>query len=269
MALDRQSIEKKDFPIGRRGYDPDAVDAHLARIAEEVAGLEAEPAAAPTLASTAGGRIQAIVDAAEQTAADIEKQAKDEARTVRREAEQDARRERESAAADAAQAREQAASESREHVARVMEGTSAMRKRLEAMEGELGSVLEALKTSTARVEADLELLQASVDELRGSQAAAVAAAPHESTPPPAPAAEAPTEIVEPEPLPELEPQPEPEPVADAASSGPDEVEGARLVALNMALNGTPRAETEQYLQENFSLEDRDGLLDEVYATVGE
>ncbi|MDX6666975.1 MAG: hypothetical protein QOK04_355, partial [Solirubrobacteraceae bacterium] len=29
MALDRQSIEKKDFPVGRRGYDPQAVDAHL------------------------------------------------------------------------------------------------------------------------------------------------------------------------------------------------------------------------------------------------
>ena len=39
MALDRQSIEKRDFPIGRRGYEPEAVDAHLARIAEEVEDL--------------------------------------------------------------------------------------------------------------------------------------------------------------------------------------------------------------------------------------
>ena len=37
----------------------------------------------------------------------------------------------------------------------------------------------------------------------------------------------------------------------------------------MALNGTPREETQQYLQENFSLEDQEALLDEVYATVGE
>ena len=36
VALDRQSIEKRDFPIGRRGYDPDAVDAHLAMLADEV-----------------------------------------------------------------------------------------------------------------------------------------------------------------------------------------------------------------------------------------
>ena len=36
MALDRQSIEKKDFPIGRRGYDPDAVDRHLSAMADQV-----------------------------------------------------------------------------------------------------------------------------------------------------------------------------------------------------------------------------------------
>lgn len=45
-------------------------------------------------------------------------------------------------------------------------------------------------------------------------------------------------------------------------------EGARLIALNMALNGTPREETERYLAENFELEDRDAVLEDVYARVG-
>ena len=36
----------------------------------------------------------------------------------------------------------------------------------------------------------------------------------------------------------------------------------------MALNGTPREETDQYLAENFELSDRAALLDEVYASVG-
>lgn len=45
-------------------------------------------------------------------------------------------------------------------------------------------------------------------------------------------------------------------------------EGARLIALNMALNGTPRDETARYLSENFDLEDQDAVLDEVYARVG-
>jgi hypothetical protein len=36
----------------------------------------------------------------------------------------------------------------------------------------------------------------------------------------------------------------------------------------MALNGTPRDETDRYLAENFDLPDREGLLDEVYSRVG-
>ena len=52
-----------------------------------------------------------------------------------------------------------------------------------------------------------------------------------------------------------------------AGAGSDDTEGARLIALNMALNGTPREETERYLAENFELSDRSGLLDEVYASV--
>jgi hypothetical protein len=55
--------------------------------------------------------------------------------------------------------------------------------------------------------------------------------------------------------------------ASSASGGGGDVEGARLVALNMALNGTARDETDRYLRDNFDLADRDGLLDEVYATV--
>ena len=50
--------------------------------------------------------------------------------------------------------------------------------------------------------------------------------------------------------------------------GADE-EGARLIALNMALNGTPREETEAYLADNFDLEDPQALLDDVYARAGQ
>jgi hypothetical protein len=54
--------------------------------------------------------------------------------------------------------------------------------------------------------------------------------------------------------------------ADLPITG-DETEGARLIALNMALNGTSREETDRYLSENFSLSDRASLLDEVYSSV--
>ena len=67
--------------------------------------------------------------------------------------------------------------------------------------------------------------------------------------------------------PEAGPDAEPEPAA-AAPAGDGDTEGARLIALNMALNGSPRDETDAYLAENFDLEDRGALLDEVYARVG-
>jgi hypothetical protein len=45
-------------------------------------------------------------------------------------------------------------------------------------------------------------------------------------------------------------------------------EGARVIALNMALNGSPREETAAYLAENFELDNPDALLDDVYARAG-
>jgi hypothetical protein len=60
---------------------------------------------------------------------------------------------------------------------------------------------------------------------------------------------------------------EKEPTVEEPAAGGDS-EGARLIALNMALNGTPREETDRYLAENFDLSDREALLDEVYARVG-
>lgn len=41
-------------------------------------------------------------------------------------------------------------------------------------------------------------------------------------------------------------------------------QGARIIALNMALRGTPRDETADYLASNFEIADREALLDEVY-----
>lgn len=76
-----------------------------------------------------------------------------------------------------------------------------------------------------------------------------------SPPPAAPASEPP------------QAQPEVAPaIAESAKAQADDA-GARLVALNMALNGAPREETERYLDENFSLSDPVALLDDVYAKV--
>ena len=53
----------------------------------------------------------------------------------------------------------------------------------------------------------------------------------------------------------------------APTVGADDSEGARLVALNMALDRKPREETERYLAENFRVADLRGLLDEVYSSM--
>ena len=42
---------------------------------------------------------------------------------------------------------------------------------------------------------------------------------------------------------------------------------ARLVALNMALNGESREATDRFIAENYEVEDRKRLLDEVFAAV--
>jgi DivIVA domain-containing protein len=282
MALDRQSIEKRDFPIGRRGYEPEAVDAHLARIAEEVeelrrrsGGAAASGAASSSpasLAQAASEQVRSIVEAAESSAAAIERGAQDEASRIREEAESDAR-----------QTRDDAVAQSQEQVGNVRSVTTQMLQRVDAMESELAGLVESLRTGANRLTADMSLLEGGMGDLydaagRGEVAEPTAAAPAppraiESVPPPAVAADADDEgpfVAD-----ELEAAEEASveetvvvEVAEAdGAAGESDTEGARLVALNMALNGTSRDETDRYLAENFDLADRGGLLDEVYATV--
>ena len=74
--------------------------------------------------------------------------------------------------------------------------------------------------------------------------------------------EAATEVVAPEPA-------APEAEADARPAAPvgrsTDVAGARIVALQWAMDGRPREETDGYLAEHYDLRDRAGLLDQVYA----
>jgi DivIVA domain-containing protein len=275
VALDRQGIERKDFPIGRRGYDPEAVDAHLASLADEIADLKrSSRRRSDTLASTASEQVRSIVEAAELSAADIQRDAENEAREIREEA-----------SAEAHATREQATEQAREYVGAVSESTDTMVKRLDAMESELGSLIDSLRTGGNRLTADLKLLETNLTDVHGVISPRPEFEPEEPAPTPEP---------EPEAEPELEAAPTPEPeqaVAETesisegdgvpaepqsavagngdtvAEGGGDDDEGARLIALNMALNGTLREETSRYLNENFSLQDADRLLDEVYASV--
>jgi DivIVA domain-containing protein len=285
MALDRQSIEKRDFPIGRRGYEPEAVDAHLARIAEEVEELRrrsggaavsgAASSSPASLAQAASEQVRSIVEAAESSAAAIERGAQDEALRIREEAESDAR-----------QTRDDAVAQSQEQVGNVRSVTTQMLQRVDAMESELAGLVESLRTGANRLTADMSLLEGGMGDLydaagRGEIPASTAAVPAAvqsvparaaaSVPPPAVAdaeadGEAPDELELAEEV-SVEETVVVETVEAEGAPTESDTEGARLVALNMALNGTSREETDRYLAENFDLADRGGLLDEVYATV--
>jgi DivIVA domain-containing protein len=191
--MDREAIERRDFPIGRRGYDQAAVDEHLRRIADEIESVRSAPAP-PALSAGASEQVRAILEAAETGAADL---------------------------------RAEAGREAGEHVKRVQEAAGGMLARLDQLEGELGTLLDALRRSGERLNEGLAQLHEQVGDMNGE---------------PAP-----------------EPEPEPEPVA----ADGDEA-GARLIALNMALSGSPREETARYLADNYTLADPDALLDDVY-----
>ncbi len=203
--MERDEIERQDFPAARRGYDTAAVEAHLRRVADE---FEVARRGSGSLAEGASTQVRAILEAAETSAREL---------------------------------REEAGREASGHVARVEDAAKGMLDKLDRLHGELDRLLEGLKATA-------ESLAGSLDELSrdvGTLGPQVEPAPVEpAAADPAPAA----------------------PPSNGARS--DDEAGARLVALNMALEGTPREETARFLDEHYDLGDVDALLDAVYASAG-
>ena len=279
VSFDRQAIERRDFPIGRRGYDPAAVDAHLQALANEIEELQRGQAGAgaePSLATTAGAQVHSILQAAETAAADIERQAQQGARAAREDADEDAQR-----------TREQAIERAQAHVAAVAQATAVLLERVSSMDGEVSALVESLRAGAGRLARDLATVETNMGELYDAasgkadapRVTRAVAADAEQPPPavPTPPLPAPPSPQAARPTPAA-PAPTPARVENgssevetrrsspAATDGGD-LDGARLIALNMALNGESRADTERYLAENFQLPDRLKLIDEVYAAI--
>jgi DivIVA domain-containing protein len=273
VALERSSIEKNDFPVGRRGYDPEAVDAHLRTIADEVEELTRSTPRprSESLSSTASEQVRTIIEAAEKSAEEIQQRVEQEARSIRAEARRDARKERAQATAEAEQEREQASAQAREYVASVSDATSQMLKRLDGMDSELTALTESLRVGSGRLKDELDVLESELRDLSGTTGAPEAGAALDEDEEAEPEVEKEEgEPFEPEAAteePAVEEAREPVTMSEPTVGNADDTEGARLIALNMALNGTPRDEAERYLAENFELSDRGQLLDEVYASV--
>jgi DivIVA domain-containing protein len=311
VELDRHFIERNDFGVARRGYDPDEVDRHLRELADAVAELKRTKRSSPaSLATTAADQVRGIVEAAEKSAAEIQQQAEGEAKRIVDDASARARDTREKADAEAMD-RIQTADQATE---RMLERTGGVESEIDRLLGEMrsaaGSLVENLRGGAEGLHSELAQIREEFTIVRearlepgreggGSSAAAlepepigaadtepgpvdsepeVVAVVEETVVADAPADEELEEPVavesavdEPEAVEEAEVAVAEEEEEEAARGGGRSIrgaEGARLIALNMALNGTPRDETARYLSQNFELEDQDSLLDEVYARVG-
>jgi DivIVA domain-containing protein len=259
VEFDRQAIERRDFPIGRRGYDPAEVDAHLRALAAEFDELQRSAisgGADLSLASSAGNQVQSILEAAETAATEIERHALEGARQVREAADRDAER-----------TREEAVEKARAHVAGVAQVAATLLERVNSMDGEVNGLIESLRSGASRLAADLSAVEAGMGELYDAASGRNLQQPEPNGGFQAELGDALTAPLQEsfleQPL-EAPAQAEPAPQAEAA---PGDLDGARLIALNMALNGESRADTERYLAENFQLPDRLKLIDEVYAAI--
>ena len=210
-AVDRDAIERRDFPIGRRGYDQAAVDEHLRRVADEIEALRGSPAPPrpPSLAAGTSEQVRLILEAAEASAAEL---------------------------------RADAGRQASGHVDEVRQATSGMLSRLDELERELGGLLDALRAGGERLNEGLARLHEQAGELGPTEPSGGETTADEVAAGGEPAAAAPS------------------PDGDEA--------GARLIALNMALSGTPREETARYLAEYFELVDPEALLDDGYERAG-
>jgi cell division septum initiation protein DivIVA len=230
VALDRDSIVRRDFPTNRRGYDPAAVEAHLSALAGEIEALQRRASEPATLSEKAGEQVRAIVQAAERGAEEI----------------------RATASAEAAQ-----------RVAHVTEAAEHLRARVEQMQADVTHVMSELRDEARRLRDDLEALRVDAARL-GAASEEASAQPATAAPPTsgdATAAATPPEEAPPSP-------PEAEPPAEDAAAANGDTAAARIVALDMALSGTPRDETDRFIAEHYDLDDRAALLDEVYAAAG-
>jgi DivIVA domain-containing protein len=307
VELDRHYIERKDFTVARRGYDQEEVDLHLRQLADAISELKAQLKATPAgVAGAAAEQVRQIVEAAEESAGQIEERATAEARRVSEDASRRARETRERADQESAEQLQRVQETTNKMLERaallekeletlvhgIHEGAAGLVEKMRGgagdLEGELVSIRQELLT--VRPEPDPEPepeLAAATEEFQSAGAGwpsaaeraaagtgtgngAAQEAEHEPAAPPAPAAaEEPAQPQEaPAPAAPTTAAEEPAPAPAAAGIGGAGPEGARLVALNMALNGTPREEAARYLADNFELEDQEAILDDVYSRVG-
>lgn len=301
MELNRRTIAGQAFPRTTDGYDREAVDRHLDAIADAVE-KPTEPVGAD-----AGEQMRSIVEGAERSAQALRDTAQREADELRESARAEAEAMRDKAARESGEqvaAARAAVKGLLQRVEALRLGVEDAQRHVlqagEAMAQRLGldsePLVATLRERAEALGAELDLIGSglashAVEAVGERVREPVAASTPPPPPPPAPAAtpqsaatappdpppSAPGTGLSPGDLDEVPqavdiPAP-PSPQSHTASAPapdapPPGTERARLVALNMAVSGTPRAEAERHLRDELSIEDPSAILDEVYSRTG-
>jgi DivIVA domain-containing protein len=252
VESDPQAIEKRDFPLARRGYSPAAVDAHLRAVASDVDQLRRTVASLQgedSMASSAGAQVRSIIEAAEAAAADIKNQARATAGSARGDADRDAET-----------IRAQAIAQAEAHVTAVAKASAVLLARIESMGQDLSALLEELRRGATRLTGELATIQTNMREQYDAAGGAFGATDEDRSA---------TAIRTTAPL-DRRATSEAAVGASGGEVSPErngDLDGARLTALNMALSGEPREQTDRYLAEHFQLPEREKLIAEVYAAI--
>ena len=251
--MEREQIIREDFPTVRKGWSPEAVRDHLEAVAES---LPAKPATPTPTASEASERVEGVIAAAEEVAAEIVADAKSEAdRTLgaaRAEAEQIRAAARTESEQTVSAANEEASGRV-EQARGAVEGLISQADKLRAQVGALGRDLASNVPGTGSGE--------SIDDEGSLVVPDVAPEPTLTS-----TASSADKASDDELIARLREAEIAEPVTDPpapAISGSDD--GAvRLVAMNMALEGAPRDRIAKQIKAEFGdVSNADKLIDDV------
>ena len=286
--MEREEIVRDDFPTVRKGWSPEAVEAHLRAVADWVAATNsrAKEKATPT-ADAASERVGAVLAAAESAAAELIEEAEAEAERIVIAARAEADQIRAAARTESEQAVDAASREASSRVEQAqaaVEGLVAQADRLRAQVSALGRDLASNVPglgSSPSTEPGLDEIPEMPAEPTGEGKAE--AEPEKSEPKATETVAEPKAAAEPKPKAAPKPAAARKPTDDeliarlrASAEAPEAEEppapavsgseqgAARLVAMNMALDGSSREQIAKQLKAEFgSVEGVDSLLDDV------
>ncbi len=156
---------------GREDSQEDAVEGKLREIGASIAELHrgqralAERAGGPPLTAEASERVRQIIEAAERTAAELEREANTEAQRVQAEAARNLKSAREESERILRESRERAAAEAADYLRRVEEATEKMLERAAAADSEINGMLARLRGSGGSVMEDLEAIMTDLTQI--------------------------------------------------------------------------------------------------------